>query len=243
MAQLQTAILRDAHPRPPYWAVHVAVAQPPGPGQFVLADLGDPVRTPLFPAACSEDGFAVLVRPGHPVRRYLPDTELSLLGPLGRGFRTVGAERLLLIAEVDALPPLLPLTHHATAITLVIAARTRAQLPAASTFPAHVELQVLTEDGSAGHQGTLAASGEAPLTALLQWADCVCVACDAAQREPLARRVRETRLQPQDDFAQVLVRTPMPCGVGACDVCRVETRRGERRACTDGPVFDLLTLS
>jgi dihydroorotate dehydrogenase electron transfer subunit len=105
-----------------------------------------------------------------------------------------------------------------------------------------VELQLLTEDGSAGYQGTLTAPGAAPLTALLQWAERVCLACDAAQRESLAQRVNKARLHPPKDFAQVLVRVPMPCGVGACDACRVETGRGERHACTDGPVFDLLTL-
>jgi dihydroorotate dehydrogenase electron transfer subunit len=34
----------------------------------------------------------------------------------------------------------------------------------------------------------------------------------------------------------------MPCGVGACDICPVETRQGQRHLCTDGPVFDLLEL-
>lgn len=243
MAQLQTATLHDAHPRAPYWAVHIATPQPPGPGQFVLADLGGPIREPLFPAACQDDGFSVLVRPGHPVRQFLPGAELSLLGPLGRGFRVAGAERLLLIADVDALPPLLPLMHQTTAVTLLIAARTRAQLPPPHTFPPHVEVQVLTVDGSAGYRGTLTEPGKAPLTALIQWAERVCVACDPAHQASLARRVREARLQPRHDFAQVLVRSPMPCGVGACDVCRVETRRGERHACTDGPVFDLLALT
>lgn len=36
----------------------------------------------------------------------------------------------------------------------------------------------------------------------------------------------------------VLVRTPMPCrGLGDCGVCAVQTQRGWRFACVDGPVF------
>ena len=31
----------------------------------------------------------------------------------------------------------------------------------------------------------------------------------------------------------------MPCGVGACYLCAVETRAGQQLACRDGPVLDL----
>ncbi|MGB9632969.1 MAG: hypothetical protein ACPL8I_06560 [Chloroflexaceae bacterium] len=34
----------------------------------------------------------------------------------------------------------------------------------------------------------------------------------------------------------------MPCGVGACQGCLVETRDGARLGCKDGPVFDLRDL-
>ncbi|MCX6000707.1 MAG: hypothetical protein NTU41_14300 [Chloroflexi bacterium] len=31
----------------------------------------------------------------------------------------------------------------------------------------------------------------------------------------------------------------MGCGVGACYGCAIETKRGMRRVCLDGPVFEL----
>ena len=52
--------------------------------------------------------------------------------------------------------------------------------------------------------------------------------------------VRQVRVMPGRRFAQALVTPPMACGVGACQGCAVEMRRGIRLACTDGPVFDLL---
>jgi len=44
--------------------------------------------------------------------------------------------------------------------------------------------------------------------------------------------------------AQILVRTPMPCGALAqCGVCSVELRGGAQLACENGPVFDLKSLT
>ena len=69
------------------------------------------------------------------------------------------------------------------------------------------------------------------------------VAIVAADRYPaLAAIVRAARIQPAPDFAQALIQTAMPCGVGACEVCRIPTRAGEKHVCADGPVFDILTL-
>jgi NAD(P)H-flavin reductase len=137
----------------------------------------------------------------------------------------------------------LPLQQLAPAVALVLEAPTRAQLPSTRRFPPTVELHLLTRDGTAGTQGTLESEGDdAPLRRLLRWADHACFACTPERYPALARIVEEARFQPADDFAQALARVPMPCGVGACDVCRLRTRRGERRACVDGPVFNLLEL-
>ena len=38
---------------------------------------------------------------------------------------------------------------------------------------------------------------------------------------------------------QVLLETPMACGMGLCYGCAVETRRGVRQVCRDGPRFEL----
>jgi dihydroorotate dehydrogenase electron transfer subunit len=38
---------------------------------------------------------------------------------------------------------------------------------------------------------------------------------------------------------QVLLEEVMPCGTGICYGCAVETRRGVRLVCKDGPRFDL----
>jgi NAD(P)H-flavin reductase len=260
MVKQQAAVFRQAYPAPPYWVARFDVVHPPAPGAFMLADLGGPLREALFPAAIdagradtgragAANGFSVMLPPRHPATRLLPGATVDMLGPLGQGFRLGAATRLLLVAEVAYLPPLLPLLEAAPAVALVLEAPTRAQLPPPDRFPPAVELTLVTRDGSAGYLGPLESPDPAPanlervmprLLELISWAECVCCACANDRYPALAALVRAARIQPTADFAQALVQAPMPCGVGACEVCRTSTRAGEKHACIDGPVFDMV---
>ncbi len=247
----QTAVFRYARPTPPYWTVRFDVAVPPSAGTFVLADLGGPLREVLFPSVVDGEGFAVMVPPRHPAARLLPGARVAMLGPLGRGFRVEGVERLLLVAEAAYVPHLWPLMEVAPEVAMVMEAPTRALLPPPGRFPPTVELFLVTLDGSTGYLGPLESEDESPeglarvgprLRELVAWAECVCLACTPTRYGALGALVREVRLHPRPDFAQALVVRALPCGVGACEVCRIATRHGERRVCTDGPVFDLMEL-
>ena len=251
MVKRQTATFRQARPQPPYWEVRFDVAHPPSAGAFVLADLGGPLRAPLFPAALHETGFSAMVAPGHPATRLLPGAAVDVLGPLGHGFEVGAAARLLLIAEAALLPPLMPLFAAAPSVALMVEAGTRAQLPSPARIPPAVELVLVTRDGSAGFLGPLESDAPAPpgfdrahprFLELLAWAECIALACAPDRYPALAALVRRHRIQPGAGFARALVQTAMPCGVGACEVCRVRTRQGEARACVDGPALDLLAL-
>ena len=252
MARRQTATLRTIRPVPPAWEIRLDLEQAPEAGSYVLADFGGPVREPLFPSVVDDTGFCTIVPRGHAATRYLPGTPIDVIGPLGQGFRlsAVGyaVDRLLLIAEAGDLPWLQPLYQAAPAVAL-IEATTRGQLPPPARFPPTLELTLVTRDGSTGYLGPLESDGPTPAGVeralprareLVAWAERICVAGDVARYPALARLIKDARFQPQLDFAQALVRVPMPCGVGVCDVCRVTTRHGDRRACVDGPVFDLM---
>lgn len=210
----------------------------------MLADLAGPVRIPLFAAAIDPTGFAIMAPPGHPATHLLPGARVAMLGPLGKGFRIENQQRLLVITEAGRLPPLLPLLTSTATTTLVVEAATRARLPSLHRIPPTVELHTITHDGSAGHTGTLEQllDADSPVRESLRWADCACFSCEPARYPALARSVRRARMHPSADFAQALIEVTMPCGAGACEVCRIQTRSGERRACSDGPVFDLLEL-
>jgi dihydroorotate dehydrogenase electron transfer subunit len=256
MVTRQTATFRYARPDPPFWRVRFDVEHPPSPGGFVLADLEPPLRTPLFPSAIDASGFVTCLEPGHPATKLLPGAEVDVLGPLGRGFRVSDrTTRLLLAADITNWPVVRPLFTAAPSVVLILEAETRGQLPAPARFPPSLELVLVTRDGSAGYAGWVG-DGESDndtdsdpstpwasrIRTLVGWADAICVAFERARYPAVGRLIRDVRLQPRSGFAQAWVRVPMPCGVGACEVCRVRTRHGEKQACTDGPVFDLLEL-
>jgi len=91
---------------------------------------------------------------------------------------------------------------------------------------------VATEDGSAGRKGMASETFEE----CLPWADQVFACGPHAMYESMATVVRRLR---DRTSVQVLLETPMACGMGLCYGCAVETRRGVRQVCHDGPRFDL----
>ncbi len=251
------ALITDVETSSPFVQVVLtapAIALGLAPGRFALADLGDYLRTPLFPAHIEADGFDVLVLPGHPAATLRPGDEVNLIGPLGRGYEVPKtASRLLLVADTVHLPVLLPLTQprnrvfqkkpgFSSSIALLLSAPTAAELYPIRLLPPALEVHVITADGSAGHQG----SALDLFPNLVRWADCICIAplqqATPAAHLALAEIVREVRVRPAKRFAQVMVVPPMACGVGACQGCAVPVARGTKLACTDGPVFDLLEL-
>jgi dihydroorotate dehydrogenase electron transfer subunit len=163
--------------------------------------------------------------------------EVDIIGPLGNAYEIAPrATNLLMVAGGVGVAPLVMLTEEATArglaVTFLMGAMDEAGLLAASRLPAEVEYVVATEDGSRGHQGYV--------TALVPdyagWADQI-FACGP---EPMYKSMRSALMS-----AKVMVRNPiqismeqsMACGLGTCLGCVVETRRGMRTSCVDGPVY------
>jgi NAD(P)H-flavin reductase len=173
------------------------VAQALSPGRFVLANLGDYLRTPLFPTRLGAKGFEVLVPPDHAAAAPQHRDSVDLIGPLGRGFE-VGVEtrRLLLVADTAHLPVLLQTSGVSetpgVSIALLLSAPTAAELYPIQLLPLALEVHIVTADGSAGHGG----SALDLFPDLLRWADCICAACDPATYPAMAELVREVRMAP-----------------------------------------------
>src|SRR6185436_7615652 len=72
---------------------------------------------------------------------------------------------------------------------------------------------------------------------LARWADVVVL--DVADPHARADHIRTLAPGRGRDFVQALMPTPLPCGVGACQACWVQTGHTRRLACVDGPVLDL----
>jgi dihydroorotate dehydrogenase electron transfer subunit len=163
--------------------------------------------------------------------------ELDLLGPLGRGFDLDGDRPAVCIAGglgVAVFPGVVQaLVARGRKVTMLQGARTAAQLLPASRFPG-ADVEVATDDGSAGHRGSVLTLFPHPLwegqgrgvdifacgpTPMLQ------ALIDAAERQgiPLAS-------------IQIALETPMGCGVGTCLGCAAPRREGGYLlTCQDGP--------
>jgi dihydroorotate dehydrogenase electron transfer subunit len=124
-------------------------------------------------------------------------------------------------------------------LLLIHEAPTAAELFAPTGLPLGVEVQLATLDGSKGHEGQAIDL----LPELAQWADQIFAVGDPGWYAQIVGVLREHRFRLDRGLAWGLIAPDiMPCGMGVCGGCAVETRRGYRYPCTDGPVFDLTTV-
>ncbi len=231
------------------WLDAPALVPGASPGRFLMFRL-DAGSDPLLPRPMSyhrirPDGqVGILYEARGRVTAMLPQkpagAELLLWGPLGRGFSVrPSAQDLLLLAGGMGVAPLVWLAEEALAkgksVTIVVGSRTAAQLPPASLLPPQAEVVFVTEDGSAGEAGLATRIFEERLPQIDQ-----AFACGPnAMYGSMAKVVRRSGSRKP---VQVLMETPMACGSGFCYGCAVETRRGVRQVCRDGPRFNLLDV-
>ena len=196
----------------------------PTSGQYLLAyaDGSDsPLAASVFSAKSSADGF--LAAPPIPNSWNL-GTRLHLRGPLGHGFILPNnARRVALIAFNESPIRLLALLDSVlkkeASIVLVC------QTPP-DDLPLQIEVQ--------------------PISALLDirnWADYTAIDASRESLPELKKMLGRSNPFIVKNEAQILIRTPMPCGALAeCGVCTVESHRGPLLACKYGPVFNLKDL-
>ncbi len=234
---------------------------PPSPGQFVMVRESGP-REPLLARPLSVFGFQrhvdhfvlellyrVAGRGTSLFARLQPGDELTVLGPLGKGFTLpAGIKRALFVAGGVGVVPLIFLLHsgfltaeaqHDTEKIFYLGARSADLLIGLERLRGFCELGICTDDGSHGYHG--------PVTAMLQRdisgydpGETVIYACGPA---PMIRALRLI-LKDHPIPCQVSLEERMACGLGACLGCAVavrglEGKREYRRVCQEGPVFDL----
>ncbi|MFQ5699960.1 MAG: dihydroorotate dehydrogenase electron transfer subunit [Myxococcota bacterium] len=227
----------------------VAVPRWPGfrPGQFAMLEL-DPSHLhldPLLPRPMAiyrargwevEFRFRPVGRGTRALGALAPGAELGVLGPLGRGFPEPDAERgsAILIGGGTGIATLYPLACRMPGARVLLGGRTRSDLLGREDFEQlEVDLELATDDGSAGLQG--------PVTDLLKArpGDAV-YACGPT---PMLRRAAD-RAQAAGARVWVALEAHMACGFGVCLGCAVPRAAdgGFAYVCRDGPVFDARDL-
>ncbi|MCX7894612.1 MAG: dihydroorotate dehydrogenase electron transfer subunit [Thermoanaerobaculum sp.] len=219
------------------------------PGQFIM--LGptagaDPLlRRPFSVAGVGESprGFLVqlLVKEVGKftslLRRLPIGSELSLLGPLGQGFRLLEAPpRPVLVAGGIGLPPVLyaarELSQRGIPFDLFYGAASSHEL----LLPQEVKratnglAMFCTDDGSFGEQGLVTEV----LRRLWQESYSRILACGPTPMlYAVAQLARERQVE-----AELSLEEPMACGVGVCLGCVVRLHDGSYvPSCQAGPVF------
>lgn len=255
VVQTQINLLHKEIIAPAWWRLTLTAPElpPPLPGQFLLIRCADRftcyLRRPIFPAALADHKLTLLLRPeSDPGLAWLaarsPGDTLDVLGPLGVGFPlTKNVRNLLLVSDTQMIAPLLGQLERAVdagiAVTLALGSSRAAALYPVTALPPIVEYHAATLDGSLGHRGPVTDV----LPELLRWADLVCAVGSTNLYRTLPRQMAEVRLRAEANFLYGLVSDNLlPCGVGACMGCSVETESGLKLTCLDGPVFDLTSI-
>lgn len=217
------------------------------PGQFVMAACGpslDPLlRRPfsihrllapdriqlLFRVVGKGTGLLAESRPGQ---------QLSLIGPLGRGFRPVARGPACLVGGGIGIAPLLFLADRLCLTspdphpcTVLLGAQTGAELTTlAREFAAlRCQVETATDDGSLGHRGFVTDLLAPHLATAQQVYIC--------GPQPMMARIA-LQCQAAQVGCQASLEAHMACGLGACLGCTVHGSDDRyRHVCKHGPVF------
>jgi dihydroorotate dehydrogenase electron transfer subunit len=195
------------------------------------------LRRPLYIHRCQKEHVSFLFhpRPEDPCSSWLtrlhPGDTVDILGPLGRGFDLREDSRNILLAWAGGeVAPLLALAHRVdeSGRSISFLGESEALQVPAGLLPVQAEYHFLQEG--------------APLAPFLRWADQVFASGSSEFYARLRRDLLELEPRIRQGRAQVLANAPVVCGMGVCGGCAVDTRRGPRRKCHDGPFFDLRDL-
>ena len=238
------------------WIEAPAIAVAAQPGQFITVRCGDlTLRRPFSVHQVSSRKIALLFKIAGKgtlwLSRRQTGEKIDILGPLGKGFSIEpGVRNLLLVAGGIGIAPLVFLIQHASSqyqITLIHGAGTAAQLYTERPDFIGVQFVLVTEDGSMGKKGM--ATGILP--DFLDWADQVYACGPADMYRAMALTLNSSPPERKDKSegekqsnlklrkCQVSLEVRMGCGFGACYSCTINTKKGLKQVCRDGPVFEL----
>lgn len=211
------------------------------PGQFALArdpNTLDPYlrRTLwLFQIEGARVAFTLSSRDALAVRARAGDV-FDLLAPLGRAIEfDVSARHVLLIGEGMRVVNLIAIAHDAVAngreVVLVAPSPVEDGAQAGQGVGvslAHLlspEIEYRMDDGMNPE--------------VIAWADAIVASGSPELYRALSDAIRAARYRLESGFARGLIDLPMPCGTGLCYACAVDTSRGVKLTCVEGPAFDL----
>ena len=251
MYQRLSKIISNSEVMPGVHLIYVEcpdIASAARPGQFVMIGSDDSgqrlLRRPISVHQVNSTSLALLFANVGAGTEWLaqrqPGEKIDLLGPMGNGFSLAPESRnLLLIAGGIGIAPLSFLAQYAVGngckVKLLVGARTACQICPEQLLPAGCDIVNATEDGTAGEKGLVTML----IPQYLDWADQVFI-CGPL---PMFKAVAKDYLTAfRNKPVQASLEVRMGCGLGFCYACSIQTRKGLKQVCKDGPVFDMLDV-
>ncbi|OVE80793.1 hypothetical protein BVY04_04920 [bacterium M21] len=177
----------------------------------------------------------------------VPGREIDVLGPLGTGFPAPkpGQKVLIVAGGYGCAATYLIAKRFDNDGVCMIGGRSAGDVLLDDRFAATgQDVQISTDDGSAGHQGLVTELLTAELDKLGDNDDAVVYSCGP---NPMLKAVSNICV-PRGVETYVSLDEHMCCGVGACFTCVVKIKADNDdgwefiRSCKDGPVFDATTV-
>lgn len=197
-------------------------------------------------------GYVVVGKLTSEMSRWKPGDAARIWGPLGNGFPTPPAGRLVMVAGGIGQTPFLAVSREALRLkrygrparqldastanlTLLYGARSRDYLAGLDDFRHEgLTVRVSTDDGTAGHRGFVTDLLDDEIAADRPAAIYCC------GPEPMMHAVAQ-RCEAAGIPCWLSLESPMACGFGACFSCVVKVKTPDgwdyRRSCVEGPVF------
>jgi len=211
------------------------------PGQFVnirTCKGTDPLlRRPFSIFNQEKDLLEVVVKvvgKGTEALQKTEPGEIDLLGPLGRGFSLPSKERVLIAGGGVGNAPLYYLGRELRArgnsLFYIYGTRSKDSIYLKNEYcDLFNDILFTTDDGTAGCKGSVSEAAK-----------------EIVHRERFSRIYScgpTGMMKAMADLAgpipvEVSVENYFGCGIGLCMGCNVETQKGMKRACIDGPVMD-----
>lgn len=216
------------------------------PGQFVHLRVrsrpANILRRPFSVHRVKGDTLEILYQVLGSVTRAMTELEpgdesTDVIGPLGNGWTIPEstAHALIVAGGLGAAPLGMladELAVRGVAAVAALGAPCKDRLVGREVFDSVCRrVDVATDDGSAGLRGYVVELTRRLLES--ERFDVVYTCGPQVMQQIVAEQAAAYGVH-----CQVSLERLMACGVGACLSCIVETRRGQQRACVDGPVFD-----
>jgi len=218
------------------------------PGQFIHVKVpGVILRRPLSIHDVDGDKLKLLFRVRGKgtslLAKFKKGDELDILGPLGNGF-TIDKAKIknsvnVLVAGGIGVAPLMFLARvlakmSKTAPLVLIGARHKQDILAVADFKKlGCKVMVATDDGSQGIKGNTIDLLRSVIDDKNKFNLFAC------GPEVMFKALHSAISGKHNVYGQVSFEQFMGCGVGTCCGCTVHTKHGYKKACKDGPVFDI----